>query len=204
MEPTREKRNVKREATVYDAVAGRVGVHGFLPTIPFASKNRDTLSSSTVPLPPEEVLFRRRAAPVRYEGTDFYFANENLPQNIQLPSSELLKAIHQYASDFYSHATTDGGQCDFRSLDETALIALGVLLEEEMKDALGDAGDLVFIEPVNLDKGLLEDEWTQGYVKGVVANDPGTAAEARFSHGGTDSSDVDSESAHSSKRPRNA
>ena len=51
-----------------------------------------------------------------------------------------------YASDFYGRATSDKGACDFRSMDETALLALGILLEESAKHCLGEKGHLVFVE----------------------------------------------------------
>ncbi len=80
---------------------------------------------------------------MRYEESDFYFANESLPSNA-LPDSDLLKALHCYASDFYSLTTGDGGRSDWRSLDETALLALGVLMEEICRETLGESGDMVF------------------------------------------------------------
>ncbi|MCJ1305536.1 hypothetical protein MMC08_008350 [Hypocenomyce scalaris] len=141
--------NQKRQASVYDAVAGRVSSTGFIPTIPFASKNRDTLSSTSLPAPPDEVLFRRKGAPERYQEDDFYWADRNLTPDRQLPDSDLLKAIHTYASDFYSRATVDGGKGDFHSMDETALLAIAILLEESAKQSLGDTGDLVFVEGEN-------------------------------------------------------
>jgi len=107
--------------------------------------NRDTASSSTAALPPESVLFRSRNAPTRYAEFDVYFANEK-KSPIGLPESDLLKALHNYASDFYSRATTDGGAGDWKSLDGTALMALGVLMEETSRDILGQTGDLVFTE----------------------------------------------------------
>ena len=64
----------------------------------------------------------------------------------RLPDSDLLKAIHAYASDFYGRATANGGLLDFESLDETALLALGILLEEMAEHVLGDTGDLAFVE----------------------------------------------------------
>ena len=64
----------------------------------------------------------------------------------RLPDSDLLKAIHAYASDFYSRATANGGLLDFESLDETALLGLGILLEEMAEHVLGDTGDLAFVE----------------------------------------------------------
>jgi hypothetical protein len=151
-----------RHPTVYDAVAGnscrsylpslhlrtatgRISATGFIPKHLVVSTNRDTASSSTAVLPPESVLFRGRNAPTRYAESDIYFVNERRPP-IGLPESDLLKALHCYTSDFYSRATSEGGTGDWKSLDETALIALGVLMEEASRDVLGQTGDLVFTE----------------------------------------------------------
>lgn len=124
---------------------GRVSASGFIAGTK-SSRYRDTASSSTVAVPPEEVLFRRQSAPVRYEENDFYFAHESLSSERPLPPSDLLQAIHTYSSDFYDNATVDGGRDDFRSMDETALIAVGILLEEMARESLGDTGDLVLVE----------------------------------------------------------
>jgi hypothetical protein len=137
--------NRRKQATLYDAVAGRVGYEGFLgedaPT-----KYRDTVSRSTIAIPPDEVLFRRRGAPVRYDEDDIYTADRHLGPQQRLPDSDLLKTIHAYASDFYANATPDGGKRDFKSLDETALLAMGILLEEAAAEALGKTGDLALVE----------------------------------------------------------
>lgn len=128
-----------------DDQAGRISVGGFIPKQLAVSSTRDTASSSTVALPPESVLFRTKYAPTRYAESDIYFSNEK--KSIRgLPESDLLKALHSYISDFYARVTSDGGQDDWQSLDETALIALGVLLEEAALDTLGATGDLVFTE----------------------------------------------------------
>lgn len=58
----------------------------------------------------------------------------------------MLQAIHAYSSDFYDNATMDRGQDDFRSMDETALIAMGILLEEMAQECLGETGDMVLVE----------------------------------------------------------
>lgn len=141
----REKRRKYREATVYDAVAGRACHRGLICKPPLIASSRDTASSSTVPVPPEEVLFRGRGAPQRYEESDFYWASEKLPlQGAEiLPESDLLKAVHTYASVFYGRR---GGKADFLSLDETALMAVGVLLEEWVDRLLGKGGEGVFVE----------------------------------------------------------
>lgn len=142
------ERKRRRPVTVYDAVAGRAGYEGFL-TAPQPSKYRDTASHSTTSVPPEEVLFRRKGAPVRYEEDDIYFANRHLKPDQGLPDSDLLKTIHTYASDFYAATTADEDGEEFRSLDETALIAMGILLEEAAKEAVGESGFLAFLEPSN-------------------------------------------------------
>ena len=92
------------------------------------------------------MLFRRKGAPIRYEEDDFYWADRNLTDDQKLPESDLLKAIHAYASDFYGRAVKGRGKVDFESLDETALLAAGILLEEMARDALGKTGHLAFVE----------------------------------------------------------
>lgn len=109
------------------------------------SSTRDTTSSSLTAAPPEAVLFKRKHAPTRYAEADIYFANERVSP-AELPDSDLLKALHCYTSYFYAHATADGGSGDWRSLDETALLGLGILMEEITRHALGQTGDLVLTE----------------------------------------------------------
>lgn len=138
-------------------------------------------------LAPEEALFRSAGAPPRYEETDTYFAHADLPAGA-LPPSELVKAVHHYASHYYEvrdvrpegekRAPEGRGQdkrvpegrgekeeqapegedlnrqatpatrrlIDERSLDETALLAFGILLEEAGQAVLGRNGALVLTE----------------------------------------------------------
>lgn len=93
---------------------------------------------------------------------------------LQLPTSELLEALHAYTSDFYGalnysasssrrkgdtmkekkgkkksrrdDAKSTRYHYDFGSMDETALLAFGILLEESVREALGEEGDMVFVE----------------------------------------------------------
>lgn len=157
-----------RETTVYDAVAGRACYRGLICKTPLIASTRDTASSSTVQVPPEEVLFRNRGAPQRYEETDFYWANEKLPlQGAELPDSDLLKAVHAYASIFYGRR---GGKADFRSLDETALMAVGVLLEEWADGLLGRGGEGVFVEGEAVNEGGVVKGW-KAVKEGEAVND---------------------------------
>ncbi|KAI7332047.1 hypothetical protein KC315_g4841 [Hortaea werneckii] len=134
-----------KQATLYDAVAGRVGYEGFLIE-ERPSKYRDTASTTHAAIPPEEVLFRRKNAPTRYEEDDVYSADRHLQAHQSLPDSDLLKAIHAYASDFYSTSWLSNSAKDFKSMDETALLAMGILLEEAAAAGLGKTGDLALVE----------------------------------------------------------
>ncbi|EXJ53749.1 uncharacterized protein A1O5_12998 [Cladophialophora psammophila CBS 110553] len=147
-----------QQVTVYDAVAGRAGLNGFLNA-------EQRVSENVLPIAPEEVLIRRSTIPEHtiYESYD---AAGELPGTQKLPESDMLKAIHAYASDFYSRATEEQGTLDFRTLDETALIAFGILLEEAVKEALGQNGDMVFVEPEGLEHGLDETKLSKYQVKG--------------------------------------
>ncbi|KAI6248362.1 hypothetical protein HI914_03409 [Erysiphe necator] len=146
-----EKRNYrksKKRPSVYDAVAGRISASGFISNTKSIPNSRDTCSSSHVPLAPEHVLFRSKNAPTRFAEYDIYFANERNDVS-DLPESDLLKALHTYTSDFYSKTTSNSGISDWKSLDGTALIALGILTEELVKDMIGETGDLALTEGQN-------------------------------------------------------
>ena len=134
--PSQGKRGLKNN--LYDAVAGRVAYRGYAVDL----KRRVARA-----VPPEEALFRRKGAPARFEENDTYRADLDLDPEQQLPQSDLLKVLHTYASDYYFNRTDDAGRYDYASLDETALLALGILIEEAAAEALGKNGDLVFAEP---------------------------------------------------------
>lgn len=134
-------------------------VDGFFPSQGRFSRNKDTTASSTLPQPPEDVLFRQKNAPIRYEEDDIYFANEHLPQDKVLPDSDLLKALHFYSSDFASKAITDDQLKLWKSLDETALIALGILVEEAARESVGQSGDLTFIAQEGESEGIKRMAW---------------------------------------------
>ncbi|OTA70067.1 hypothetical protein K449DRAFT_393095 [Hypoxylon sp. EC38] len=178
----RRKRR-KRDANVYDAVAGRVtstlplddGSGSEVPPSHHLRTPRDHRRDPT--LAPEEVLFRRVGAPIRYAEKDIYQAHEALRDGGRgvLPDSDMLKAIHSYASHFYAAlaSNTRGPRrgeeveeeeafvrnVDERSMDETALLAFGILVEEAGREALGRTGDLVFTE------GVVEVETVDGEPK---------------------------------------
>ena len=174
-----EGNRIRRQATVYDAVAGHVGLLGLLKP--------EELGSSRVELSaPEEVLLRRIGAPdiIPY---DYYNADERLYNVRELPDSDLLTAIHAYTSDFYKAATPDSGLYDFRSLDETALLAVGVLLEEAALEALGKTGDMALTEPEGLQEGASESKMTKYQIIGKVK--PGDSPQHASGHEDEDEED---------------
>jgi hypothetical protein len=140
----------RQPATVYDAVAGRIGYEGFL-TEERPSRHRDRASTTSVAVPPDEVLFRRNRAPIRHAEDDFYEADRHLNEKQRLPDSDLLKVIHAYVADFYERTSGHGMNVDTASMDETALLAMGVLIEEVAKEGLGRTGHLALLEPTETD-----------------------------------------------------
>jgi len=90
-------------------------------------------------------LFRSKSAPTRYAECDIYFASEQT-LSTNLPESDLLKALHSYTSSFYSRTSGEGSAVDWRSMDDTALLALGILMEESSREILGESGDLALTE----------------------------------------------------------
>ncbi|ODA80278.1 hypothetical protein RJ55_03236 [Drechmeria coniospora] len=172
----------RRVATIYDAVAGRV----LARKLRRAEEETDDLKGPTAqgqqgqarlikhytrptPLGPDEALFRRKDAPERYAQHDVYNAHDRdfaHGGRGVLPESDLLKAVHGYASSFYgaldrrrSRLAVPDGQprsANHRSMDETALLAFGILLEEAGREVLGRRGAMVFAEAA--DDGGGDDE----------------------------------------------
>ena len=113
------------------------------------------------PLRPDEALFQRKYAPERYEEHDLYKAHvRDLPGGGTdiLPDTDILRSVHAYTSKFYAAMERRRQQqrekCgtpavrpfNYPSMDESALLAFGILLEEAGREVLGRRGDLVFTE----------------------------------------------------------
>ena len=103
------------------------------------------------------MLFKQAKAPTRYEETDYYNAHARLPPNQQLPSGELLSAIHAYVSKLYSRNAESDRRPVWKCMDETALIALGILMEETAREVLGETGDFAFVEAADDEEEKLLD-----------------------------------------------
>ena len=172
---------------MYDAVAGRLGYAGFLTP---EQQQSDTVRRAA----PEEVLLRRVNAPEQIP-YDYYNVDERLGPDQRLPDSDLLKAIGAYASDFFSAATLDGGRHDYRSLDETALLAVGILLEEASRELLGKTGDMALVEREGLESGREESKMAKHQIIGSVKPPPSPEYVS-------DESDIDGEENESPKKKR--
>lgn len=155
-------RRYKRIASVYDAVAGRVGFNGFL--------SRSQLEIGATALKPEEVMLRRVGAPSGVKD-EYYNGDALLKPDQRLPDAEVVKAVHQYASDYYA-AHADRVNHNYRSFDETAMLALAMLMEEATVGSLGENGDMVLIEPEGLEDGLPESAMAKHQVRGRVKPPP--------------------------------
>ena len=116
-----------------------------LGALPAGIKESARNSNSTA-IYPEEVLFRNPKAPARIAEDDLYWADRHLTSSQKLPDSELLKEIHTFTADYYSRTTDNDPKGVYRTMDETALLAMGILLEESVAQVLGENGDLAFME----------------------------------------------------------
>lgn len=71
-------------------------------------------------------------------------------------------------ADFYDKAVGQGEPAgagdaagDWKSMDETALLAMGILMEEMGRDVLGGGGDMVFTEGDDAAADEEEGDWSQ-------------------------------------------
>lgn len=122
-----------------------MGKHGFQKLEPQASKYRDTKSTGERVLAPEEVLIRRPHHLNNKMKGEPYFAHEHLPRTMRMPPSDMLTAIHAYAADWYKYGMQIFKPV-YRSMDESALLAFGILAEELAKDKLGTVGHRVLLD----------------------------------------------------------
>jgi hypothetical protein len=127
------------ESTQANVVEGNVTRAGRIGNI-------TDVKASTQSLRPDEVLFKQKNAPIRYEETDYYFDHANLPAEQPLPPGELLSTLHAYIAKLYSRTECFEMEKVWKCMDGTALIAFGILMEETVREALGETGDFAFTE----------------------------------------------------------
>jgi hypothetical protein len=139
----------------------RLGLSGFLDVGDRGAYNHvDDDWGDRTHCVPHEVLFGFAGAPkgdeenllVLYER---YY--KNLPPKLELPESDILKAIHAYTSDFFS--VLPGKEKGFMSMDHTALLAAGILLEEMAIEAVGETGHFALLESARMQSGRAPVFW---------------------------------------------
>lgn len=99
------------------------------------------MSSSRAVRPSNDILSRLEGG----EDLDDWVDEESL-DDVPLPESDILEAVQSYAGNFYANTGDNRRTEPFSSMNGTALIAMGVLLEELGNELLGETGDMVLVE----------------------------------------------------------
>lgn len=134
--PTRAKRQKQEDPSFYDLVAGTVR-----KIVENKSLYRGQLY--TRPYSAAEYYFERKRPMTGDEDEDARLYWHREVDHYALPPSDVLWAVLRYTSHFFGKK----GRNFLKFMDETALLAIGVLLEETMKESLGETGYLAFLEP---------------------------------------------------------
>ncbi|EEA21825.1 Meiotic nuclear division protein 1 [Talaromyces marneffei ATCC 18224] len=129
----------KRRLTVYDVVAGRANRQRFI-SHSTTSRWRRNVSSARAVRPSNDILSR-------LGGEDFDdWIDDESPDHVHLPESDILEAVQSYAGHFYANTGDNRRTEHFSSMNGSALIAMGILLEELGNELLGETGDMVLVE----------------------------------------------------------
>lgn len=138
----------------------------------------EIFQSKGIAIPPDELLDMIKTSNIRIPMKQ----RDEFPDDIQLPSSELLKVIHYFASKKMTSVSKGAA----RSLDETALLAMGLMVEQWAEDLIDDSTAQLFLEPLNYNEDTkLELNESD--------NNSSTEASSSSSSSNSDSSDEDSE-----------
>ncbi|KUL88518.1 hypothetical protein ZTR_05499 [Talaromyces verruculosus] len=147
----------KKRLTVYDAVAGRVNRQRLISRS-YTSRWRRNVSSTRAVRPSNDILSRLEGD----EDLEDWIDEETL-NDVPLPESDIIEAVQSYAGHFYANTTASRRTEPFSSMNGSALIAMGVLLEELGNELLGETGDMVLVEREdgdNYDSGHLASDVT--------------------------------------------
>ncbi|KAK6354431.1 hypothetical protein TWF730_008835 [Orbilia blumenaviensis] len=151
-EKEREKEKKKKKWTPY--TTSQTSVYTASSSL-LTISSRPLSQQHSKPASADEILFHNPPDPnfILPETVKTILEDEELLK--QLPDSDLLKAVHLYVAEFYGlkkgvDGNGDGkggwGTVMGRAMDESALLAVGVILEEYCREMLGRDGDLVLAE----------------------------------------------------------
>ena len=99
------------------------------------------MSSTRAVRPSNDILSRLEGD----EDLEDWIDEETL-NDVPLPESDIIEAVQSYAGHFYANTTDTRRTEHFSSMNGSALIAMGVLLEELGNELLGETGDMVLVE----------------------------------------------------------
>lgn len=142
--PKRSKAPGKaRHTSLYDALEDRIKKHhatGFLSSDSDVNDDRPRSRFSALP---NHALAQRLNVPV----DAIPVPDTDSVNGETLPRSDLLNAIHGYTSNLFHQRATDGQHNGLmRSMDESALLTLGMLVEELASEVIGTSGHLMLAE----------------------------------------------------------
>ncbi|KIW03398.1 uncharacterized protein PV09_05603 [Verruconis gallopava] len=124
----------KRNPNIYDCVAGDVRGKA-------TSRGLYRHQPFTQPYSAAEFFFEQLRAVFGNKNEDARLYWHRELDSHHPPQSDILWAIHRYASQFFARDKSPS----LKFMDESALLALGILVEETMKDELGETGFLAFL-----------------------------------------------------------
>ncbi|KAK6497878.1 hypothetical protein TWF481_012277 [Arthrobotrys musiformis] len=125
--------NFSTKSNVYAASSSNVTISG---------RRLDIRHSK--PASADEILFHNPSNPsfVLPDSVKNILEDQKVTGN--LPDSDLLKVVHRYVAEFFAAKGWD--EVMTRSMDESAMLAIGVILEEYCREMIGKDGDMVFAE----------------------------------------------------------
>lgn len=103
-------------------------------------------------IPPDEILQSLNSTEVKIPIKH----REEFPSDINLPDPELLNVLHYYTSK--KIAKSDSYKKVERSLDETSLLAFGMMVESWVDDLIDESTAQMFLEQDDMTYDIIEDE----------------------------------------------
>lgn len=117
-----------------------------------ASDVDEIFKNHGIAIPPDEILQSLNSTEVKIPIKH----REEFPSDINLPDPELLNVLHYYTSK--KIAKSDSYKKVERSLDETSLLAFGMMVESWVDDLIDESTAQMFLEQDDMTYDIIEDE----------------------------------------------
>lgn len=141
----------------------------------------DIFKNHGTAIPPDEILESLNTTGIKIPMKN----REEFPEGIDIPEPELLNALHYYTSKKIS--LLGSYKKVERSLDETSLIAFGMLVDTWMDDLVDETTAQMFLEPDELEDELCMEE---EHDENGVMNTSSSSSEANSSSDSGSDSDL--------------